>query len=341
MSPAKHVQEAVSNVEKKLSEKGGKLPKTGTSAPFPRDYQPELDTTPELNPEQANYYQSQIGILRWIVEIGRLDIITEVSTLSTFLAAPREGHLQCIHHVYGYLKRKHNSRMVFDPTYPSVNPDHFLERDWSNCYGDVQEAVPPDAPDPLGSSVDLRLYVDSSHADDAKTRRSRTGFFIFLNSACIDWMSKKQGTVETSVFGAEFVALKVGMEKIRALRYKLRMMGVPLSGPAYVYGDNMSVIYNTQSPESQLKKKSNQICYHAVRESVAMGEILTTHIPTDMNVGDLATKIIPAGQKRETLVSMLLHDIFDEHQPEDSEEQPPPSKKLKRVHRKRGKKGRR
>jgi hypothetical protein len=57
-------------------------------------------------------------------------------------------------------------------------------------------------------------------------------------------------------------------------------MGVTIYGPTYVYGDNMSVVHNTQSPESVLKKKSNAICYHAVQESVAMGESLIGHVPS-------------------------------------------------------------
>ena len=70
------------------------------------------------------------------------------------------------------------------------------------------------------------------------------------------------------------------------------MMGVGISGPLYIYGDNMLVIHNTQRPESMLKKKSNSICYHAVCESVAMGESLTAHIGTNENVGDLAMKVL-------------------------------------------------
>ena len=114
--------------------------------------------------------------------------------------------------------------------------------------------------------------VDSDHAADKETRRSRTGFLIFLNMALITWYSKKQMTVESSVFGAEFVAMKHCVEELRAFRYKLRMMGVPLEGPTYIFGDNMSVINNTSTPELTLKKKSNAICYHALREAVAMGE---------------------------------------------------------------------
>ena len=91
------------------------------------------------------------------------------------------------------------------------------------------------------------------------TWRSCTGYFIFLNTVLIDWLRKKQATVEESVFGAEFVAMKNGGEALRGIRCKLRMIGVPLTGPTYIYGDNISVIYNISRPESTLKKKSNSI----------------------------------------------------------------------------------
>ena len=95
------------------------------------------------------------------------------------------------------------------------------------------------------------------------------------------------------------------------MRYKLRMMGAPILGPSLIYGDNMSLIHNTQRPESTLKKKSNSICYHAVRESVAMGECITAHVKSENNVADIATKIIPGGRLRDHLVGMLLYDIHD------------------------------
>ena len=93
------------------------------------------------------------------------------------------------------------------------------------------------------------MFVDSNHGTDETKRRSRTGYFIYVNSVLVNWLSKKQATIETSVFGAEFVAMKQEMEAVRGLSYKLRMMGVRTSGPTYVYGDNMSVINNTQRPE--------------------------------------------------------------------------------------------
>jgi hypothetical protein len=87
-------------------------------------------------------------------------------------------------------------------------------------------------------------------------------------------------------------------------------MGVSVSGHSYIYGDNMSVIHNTQRPESTLKKKSNSVCYHAVHESVAMGESLTGHISTYDNPVDICMKLIP-GVKRDHLVGLVLYDICD------------------------------
>ena len=102
--------------------------------------------------------------------------------------------------------------------------------------------------------------------------------------------------------------MKAGMEHLRGIRYKLRMMGVPLSGPSYIYGDNMSVIHNTQRPESTLKKKNNSIFYHALREAVAMGECLTKHIPTKDNLSDMMSKVL-YGSKKRGIVEGLMYDV--------------------------------
>jgi hypothetical protein len=312
MSSSKYIQAAVANVKAYHRQNYPNYQWTKrTSGPFPINYAPELDTTPELSAKDATFYQSQVGVLRWCVELGRIDIITEVSELASYLALPRQGHLEAVFHMFNYLEKKHNARIVFDPSYPTVDLTVFKECDWKAFYGDVKEAIPPNAPTPRGKDVDLRMFVDSDHAGDKKTRRSRTGFLIYLNMSPITWYSKKQATIETSVFGAEFVAMKQGMEALRGIRYKLRMMGVELAGPSYIYGDNMSVIHNTQRPESMLKKKSNAVCYHAVREAVAMGECLTGHVSTQDNPADICTKIIPGGQKRDHLVGLILYDIAD------------------------------
>ena len=87
-------------------------------------------------------------------------------------------------------------------------------------------------------------------------------------------------------------------------------MGMPLTGPSYIYGDNMVVIHNTQRPESTLKKKNNSIFYHEMGESVAMGESITSHIPTIFNPDDILTKKCFV-QKKRGMAEGVLYDVFD------------------------------
>jgi hypothetical protein len=105
--------------------------------------------------------------------------------------------------------------------------------------------------------------------------------------------------------------MKHGIEALRGLRYKLRMMGVPLTGPSFIYGDNKSQVTNSSVPESTLKKKSHSICYHAIRESVAMGESRVTHFGTNDNLSDPLTKCT-FGAKRRRLLGNVLYDIYDD-----------------------------
>jgi hypothetical protein len=181
-------------------------------------YKPELDEVPELDPIRSNFYQSQIGILRWFVELGRIGIITEGTMLSTYLCLPHEGHLEAVFHVFAYLGLHHNAIIVFDPTYPYVDMSTFIKTDWKSMYGDVKEMIPSDASVTRVNEVDMRLFVDSDHAGEQFTRRSRTGFVIYLNIVPIVWFSKRHPPVESSVFGAEFVEMNNRIETCRGLR---------------------------------------------------------------------------------------------------------------------------
>ena len=136
--------------------------------------------------------------------------------------------MEAVLHIFAYLKRKHNPRMIFDPTYPAIDMAVFHECNWKNFHGEVRKPIPMDAPPTRGKVVDLRLFVDSSHADNKTKQQSQSGNFIFMNVAPIAWLSKKQATIETSVFGAKFVAMKIGIEAICGIQYKLWTMGVPI-----------------------------------------------------------------------------------------------------------------
>ena len=100
----------------------------------------------------------------------------------------------------------------------------------------------------------------------------KTGNFIFLNLAPVACDSAQQATVKLSVFGAEFVALKQGIEALRGSQHKLHIVDVLMSRPSHVCGDDMSMIDSSLKSDSTLNKKLNQVCCHFLCESVAMGE---------------------------------------------------------------------
>ena len=310
-SSLQYVQSAIKNVEEYVTRSENSHLKIPSKAetPLTTSYRPELDVSPELTTRDSAYYQSLIGILRWIVELGRIDICLEVSMMSSHLAMPRKGHLDQVLHIFAYLRKYHNTELVYDPSDPVVEQDVFEQRDWTSSeFGSVQgkEEIPSNMPESRGLGFIMRAKVDADHASDTMTRRSRTG----LNCAPIYWWSKKQNSVESSSFGSEFIAMKQCCEYVRGLRYKLRMMGIPCEDPTFIYGDNQSVLANTTIPDSTLKMKSQSIAYHFVREGAAWDEWRMTYVNTHENEADLLTKQLPSGEKRKSFVRKLLHHIF-------------------------------
>jgi hypothetical protein len=107
--------------------------------PIRTSYRPEINILLELGPCDAAYYQSLIGILRWMLEFGRVDTCLETSMVYSHLALPREGHLVQVYHMFAYLKKYHNSEMVFDPGDPAIDESVFERRDWTSSeFGHAQ-----------------------------------------------------------------------------------------------------------------------------------------------------------------------------------------------------------
>ena len=131
MSPIKYVQEAVRNCTVHFSSNYSgqfRMPKKADNL-FRMSYDPELDISPELDPDAVSCYLSIISILRWMMEWGRIDVITEVLFLS-HVALPREGHLEAAIHVMTHVGQRYNSRLVYDPSYPKIDHNVFMKCDW-------------------------------------------------------------------------------------------------------------------------------------------------------------------------------------------------------------------
>ena len=205
-------------------------------------------------------------------------------------------------HIIKYLNIHFKNDLAFDPTIHEVEDPQLVQariKAMKEIYTDTEEAMPTNAPEPRGNPIQVNCFVDSDHAGDRLTRRSQTGIIVYCNSAPVIWYSKRQTTVETSTFGAEFVAIRISSELIISLRYKLRMFGIPVPDPANVFCDNESVYKNVAFAESTLKKKHNSICFHRVRECVAASILIVHKVDSKYNLADILTKSLPAAQRLE------------------------------------------
>ena len=299
MSSKEYVKASVENVEERIKDRRYKLNAKAVT-PMKSGYIPETDDSPKLGPDDITLFQECIGMLRWAVEIGRVDVLTEVSMLSSYQASPREGHLEQVIHIFAYLKKKPKLTLYFNPELPRVDPSMFSgdkSEDFLEQYRDAEEEMPPRMPKSRGRGLVIMAFVDASHAANKVTRRSHTGFIIFLNRAPIIWYSKRQNTVEASTFSSEFIAMKACMESVVAMRYKLRMFGVPVDTPADVLCDNQSVVNNSSKISSVLNKKYCSIAYHAVRWSVAADILRVGKVDTEHNLADAMTKRLTAEKR--------------------------------------------
>ena len=173
----------------------------------------------------------------------------------------------------------------------SINEDLFHKFDWEDFYRDAKEEIPDDMLQPRGKPMSTNCFEDADHASEKVTRRSQTGILIFCNRAPVMWMSKKQNSFKTSTFGSEFTALKLAVELVIALQYKLRMFGVPLEGPTDMFCNNEALFKNTSTPDSVLRNKRHSITYHKCREAAVALICRISKEDTKTNLVDLFTNI--------------------------------------------------
>ena len=200
MGPQTYIDGAIKNLQLKLSKRNLVLQKTAKEPfpmyldgsfnpknPLPYSCRPELDVSPHLGQDDHTWFQQLIGILNWIVELGRIDTHNVVARHSAYLAAPQVGHIKAVLHVFACLKATNNKLIEFDKTLPEL-PDDNIDGDNAS---DINEK-PPRMPRPLGNPVRISCYVDADHAGNQATRRSYTGIIMMINKAFVSSFSKRQ-----------------------------------------------------------------------------------------------------------------------------------------------------
>ena len=152
----------------------------------------------------------------------------------------------------------------------------------------------PNIPEARGLPMSTSVFADADLAGDKRNRRSQTGILIFYNKAPIYWYSNCQPSVESSIFGAEFRAMKTAFEMVDGLRYKLGMFDVPIDGSTSIFSNNEAVYKNTVIPESTLHTNHHSIAYHRYTEAVAANAIRVSKEGPSNNLADIFTKLIPS-----------------------------------------------
>jgi hypothetical protein len=260
------------------------------SSPLVKNDHPEVDESPLIDTAGTVIYQSLIGELLWCIALGRFELLPAVMTMGRFRICPRQGHLDRVKRIYGFLRKYPHGAIRVRTGLPDYSDLEYKEHDWYDLYGNVEELIPYDAPEPLGKAVIVTTYEDANLYHDLVTGRAVTGILHFLNGTPIEWFSKRQDTVESATYGSEFVAARIATEQIIDLRITLRYLGIPLEGPAYMFGDNQSVVISGTIPHLKLNKRHNALSYHRVREAVVAQVIRFCPIAGVKNPADILSK---------------------------------------------------
>ena len=223
-----------------------------------------------------------IGILQWIVTIGRIDICYAVNSMSRFNQCPRIDQTKHVTGIFYYLRKYPNNSIKICTNFIDLDKlgakKVIRKGEWNDYYRVIEE-MDEKHPKPVGNPVETTIFVDSNWAGDTDNRRSTSGIVAFVNNTPYRWFAKKQDSTNCSSFTAEFSAMRKAVELARSMRYTLRSIGLPIKGPTTIVCDNESVVKQTSQPGSPLENKAIGEKKLAVGSSVPFGRMA---IPSDL-----------------------------------------------------------
>ena len=203
-------------------------------------------------------YRSITGALQYAT-LTRPDISYSVQQACLFMHDPRAPHLAHVRRILRYLKGTLDHGLLINSSSPTS----------------------------------LTVYSDADWAGCPDTRRSTSGFCVYLGDNLVSWCSKRQVTVSRSSAEAEYRAVAHAVAEAVWLRQLLVELHRPLPRATIVYCDNISAVYMASNPVQHRRTKHIEIDIHFVREKVALGEVRVLHVPTSAQFADIFTKGLP------------------------------------------------
>lgn len=212
-------------------------------------------------PERLHEYRSLLGSLMYAMLGTRPDIAFAVSRLCQFQSNPTEGHVGLAKHILRYLQGTKHLRLCLG--------HHDTRND------------------------QLVGFTDADHAADTDTSRSTSGWVFQLGHGAVCWSSRKQQSVATSTFDAEYFAAHEACQQLRWLDVFSEQIEHPLEKPVTLYCDNSSAVSASERPKVKHRKKHTRIMAHAVHESFENGLVKLERVATEENIADIFTKPLP------------------------------------------------
>jgi len=231
------------------------------------------DGPPVTDPTQ---YRSLAGALQYLT-FTRPDIAFAVQQVCLFMHDPREPHLAALKRILRYLRGTLSLGLTMRRSSPT----------------------------------ELVVYTDADWAGCPDTRRSTSGYAVFLGDNLVSWSSKRQHTVSRSSAEAEYRAVAHGVAEATWLRQLLVELHCPLRRATLVYCDNVSAVYLSSNPVQHQRTKHVEIDIHFVREKVALGHARVLHVPTTSQYADVFTKGLPTSLFQEFRSSLTISDAPD------------------------------
>jgi hypothetical protein len=204
-------------------------------------------------------FRSLAGALQWLT-FTRPDIAYAVQQVCLHMHDPREPHLAALKRILRYIRGTLALGLLLRPS----------------------------------TGTDLVVYIDADWAGCPDTRRSTSGYVVFLGDNLISWSFKRQNTVSRSSAEAEYCAVANGVAEATWLRQLLLELHTPLCRTTLVHCDNISAVYMTSNPVQHQRTKHIEIDLHFVREQVAVGDLRVLHVPTTSQYVDIFTKGLPS-----------------------------------------------
>ena len=225
----------------------------------PVDTNPKVAAADGAPVDDASDFRSLAGALQYLT-FTRPDIAYAVQQVCLHMHDPRAPHLAALKRILRYVRGTLDLGLLLRPS----------------------------------SSTDLVVYTDADWAGCPDTRKSTSGYAVFLGDNLISWSSKRQNTVSRSSAEAEYRAVANGVAEATWLRQLLQELHAPLRRATLVYCDNISAVYMSSNPVQHQRTKHIEIDLHFVRERVSVGDLRVLHVPTSSQYADIFTKGLPS-----------------------------------------------